>query len=239
MNRALAKSGAVLVMGIVLLSNQGCSTKWPKPEGQHGSGSAGTKLPTLSGGDSSGNTRLPTISGEHSSGDTELPNRSEGSSNGELSGFSRNPSEERIAPAEYSGVPSLPSRVDPRQRAELTKEEKAAVEAGLQDVFFGYDQWTLSDAGMKALNHDAAYLKSHPAAVLKIEGHCDERGTAAYNVALGDRRAKAALDYLVAHGIAAQRITIVSYGEERPVCTEHTEACWAKNRRAHFLVKKG
>ena len=72
-----------------------------------------------------------------------------------------------------------------RQRAEITKEEKAAIEAGLLDVFFGYDQWTLSDAGMEALNHDAQWLKDHPGAVMKVEGHCDERGTADYNVVLG------------------------------------------------------
>ena len=225
-----------MVMGIVLLSNQGCSTKWPKPEGQHGSGSAGTKLPTLSGGDSSGNTRLPTISGEHSSGDTELPNRSGGSSDGELSGFSRNPSEERIAAGEYSRAPSLPARVDPRQRADLTKEEKAAVEAGLQDVFFGYDQWTLSDAGMKALNHDAAYLKSHPTAVLKIEGHCDERGSADYNMVLGDKRAKAARNYLAEVRVELKQLAIVSYGKERPFCLDQDESCYQQNRRDHMLL---
>ena len=70
-----------------------------------------------------------------------------------------------------------------------------------------------------------------------IEGHCDERGTNEYNLALGERRAKSTMNYLVSQGIQASRITIISYGEERPVCTEKTEECWAKNRRAHFLVK--
>ncbi|PYM40725.1 MAG: hypothetical protein DME12_14595 [Candidatus Rokuibacteriota bacterium] len=77
---------------------------------------------------------------------------------------------------------------------------------------------------------------SHPLR-LRHEGHCDERGTNEYNVALGERRAKSAMDYLVSQGVRANRITIVSYGEERPLCTEHSEACWSKNRRAHFLVK--
>jgi len=72
---------------------------------------------------------------------------------------------------------------------------------------------------------------------LLIEGHCDERGTNEYNLALGERRAKATMNYLVSQGIQANRITIISYGEERPICTEKTEACWAKNRRANFLVK--
>ena len=70
-----------------------------------------------------------------------------------------------------------------------------------------------------------------------IEGHCDERGTDAYNLALGDRRASSAMNYLVSRGVRATRITTLSYGEERPVCREHTEMCWAKNRRSHFLVK--
>ena len=70
-----------------------------------------------------------------------------------------------------------------------------------------------------------------------IEGHADERGTVEYNLALGERRAKAAMNYLVAQGVQASRFTVISYGEERPFCTEHNEACWSKNRRAHFLVK--
>jgi peptidoglycan-associated lipoprotein len=71
-----------------------------------------------------------------------------------------------------------------------------------------------------------------------IEGHCDERGTAEYNLALGERRAKATQTYLVSRGVQAERITLVSYGEERPECTEHSEKCWATNRRAQFLVKE-
>ena len=70
-----------------------------------------------------------------------------------------------------------------------------------------------------------------------IEGHCDERGTNEYNISLGERRAKATMNYLISQGVAQSRVSIISYGEERPVCTDHNEACWAKNRHAHFLVK--
>ncbi|MFY4730466.1 OmpA family protein [Nitrospira sp. BLG_2] len=129
-----------------------------------------------------------------------------------------------------------PSGLPPRQRAELTKEEKAAVEAGLQDVFFGYDQWTLTDAGIEALNHDAAYLKDHPGAVLKIEGHCDERGTADYNIVLGDKRAKAARNYLAEVGVNLKQVAIVSFGKERPFCFDRGEACYQQNRRDHMLL---
>jgi len=70
-----------------------------------------------------------------------------------------------------------------------------------------------------------------------IEGHCDERGTTEYNLALGERRARATMSYLTGQGVQTSRITLISYGKERPVCTEHNEACWARNRRVHFLVK--
>ncbi len=121
-----------------------------------------------------------------------------------LSGFSQNPSEERLGKG--GDIASLsPSGMSARQRAELTKEEKAAIEAGLQDVFFGYDQWVLSDSGMEALNHDAQWLKDHPGAVMKVEGHCDERGTADYNIVLGEKRAKAARSYLIESGVAPSR----------------------------------
>ena len=114
MNRALAKSGAVMLMGIVLLSNQGCNTKGLKSEseGERGSGSVGTKLPPISGENSSGDTKLPAIPGESSSGDTKLPTISGERSSGELSGFSRNPSEERLA---QGGIRSA----DPIRRSAL------------------------------------------------------------------------------------------------------------------------
>lgn len=207
MNRVIAKSGVVMVMGVVLLLNQGCNTKWLQSDGKGGSGSESSKLPNMSGGGSSG----------------------------ELSGFSRNPSEERLAQGGYSTALN-PSGLSARQRAELTKEEKAAVEAGLQDVFFGYDQWTMSDAGMGALNHDAAYLKDHPGALLKIEGHCDERGTTDYNMVLGDKRAKAARNYLAEVGVNPKQVAIVSFGKERPFCFDRDESCYQQNRRGHMLL---
>jgi peptidoglycan-associated lipoprotein len=80
-------------------------------------------------------------------------------------------------------------------------------------------------------------MKANLNYLILIEGHCDERGTNEYNLALGERRAKTTMSYLVAQGIAATRFTIISYGEERQFCTEKNEECWAKNRRAHFLVK--
>jgi peptidoglycan-associated lipoprotein len=80
-------------------------------------------------------------------------------------------------------------------------------------------------------------MKDNPSYLMLVEGHADERGTNEYNLALGERRTKATVNYLVGRGVSSGRLTMVSYGEERPLCTEHTEACWAMNRRAHFLVK--
>jgi peptidoglycan-associated lipoprotein len=107
----------------------------------------------------------------------------------------------------------------------------------LRDVYFDFDKSNIRPPDARTLESSAAYLKANPNLLVLIEGHCDERGTAEYNIALGERRAKAAMNYLVGQGVDAGRLTLVSYGEERPVCTEHTEACWSKNRRDRFLSK--
>ena len=107
----------------------------------------------------------------------------------------------------------------------------------LQDVYFDFDKYDIRPADTKILDANAAWLKSNPNHLVLIEGHADERGTNEYNLALGERRAKSTMNYLVSQGVQANRITIISYGEERPTCMEKTEGCWAKNRRSHFLVK--
>ena len=123
------------------------------------------------------------------------------------------PSTARPAPAEFVSVNDLP------------------------DIHFDFDRYAIRPDDAHILDGHARWLKANTRQLLLIEGHCDERGTNEYNLALGDRRAAAAMNYLVAQGISAGRITTVSYGKERPQCTDPDEACWAKNRRAHFLVK--
>ena len=108
----------------------------------------------------------------------------------------------------------------------------------LQDVFFDYDAATLTDEARRALAEDAAWLKGNAQARITVEGHCDERGTSEYNLALGERRAKAVRDYLVAAGIDAGRIRTISYGKERPFAPGHDEASWKQNRRAHFTFDR-
>jgi peptidoglycan-associated lipoprotein len=109
--------------------------------------------------------------------------------------------------------------------------------AALKDINFDFDKYDIRPVDTKILDANAAWLKSNPRSLLLIEGHADERGTPEYNLALGERRAKAAMGYLVALGIQANRISIISYGQEQGLCKEHSEACWARNRRDHFLVK--
>lgn len=107
----------------------------------------------------------------------------------------------------------------------------------LKSIYFDFDKSNIRPGDAKILDASAAYLKSNSNLLVLVEGHCDDRGTAEYNIALGERRAKAAVNYLVAQGIDASRFTTVSYGKERPVCSEQNEACWAKNRRDRFLSK--
>lgn len=106
----------------------------------------------------------------------------------------------------------------------------------LKDVYFDYDESTLRDDARTALARDAEWLKKYPSIQILLEGHCDERGTEAYNLALGQRRAGATREYLDELGIGQARVKTVSYGKEKPFCTDDTEACWQENRRAHFLV---
>ena len=106
----------------------------------------------------------------------------------------------------------------------------------VQDAFFDYDQAKIRDDARSALAKTAEFLRSYPHVAIVIEGHCDERGSTEYNVALGDRRSDAAKDFLVQQGVATDRIQTVSYGKERPFCSQSGETCWQQNRRAHFRI---
>ena len=109
----------------------------------------------------------------------------------------------------------------------------------LHDVHFDYDSFELDEPSRQTLQENAQWLKDHPSVRVEIEGHCDDRGTVEYNLALGAKRAAAAKNYLVALGIARDRMTTISYGEELPLCHEETEECWSRNRRAHFVTIGG
>jgi peptidoglycan-associated lipoprotein len=153
---------------------------------------------------------------------------SPGSPGGGMAGGSAGPGAPGpgVAGATGTTIPGLPS---PKEFQETSS---------LRDVHFDFDRYEIRTQDKPVLDENAKWLKSNGAALLLIEGHCDERGTNEYNLALGERRAKATRDYLVSLGIDGGRITVISYGEERPLCTDRAEACWAQNRRSHFLVKQ-
>jgi len=106
-----------------------------------------------------------------------------------------------------------------------------------EDVYFSYDSAALSSNAQDALRRKAEWMQNHPNVSVIIEGHCDERGTNAYNMALGDRRAESAKAFLVNLGIPRSRMTTISYGEESPAVPSHNESAWARNRRAHFVTE--
>ncbi|MFQ5579348.1 MAG: OmpA family protein [Nitrospiria bacterium] len=106
----------------------------------------------------------------------------------------------------------------------------------IQDAYFDFDQWVLQRDAKVALELNARWLEAHPEARIQIEGHGDIRGTREYNLALGERRAKGAMNFLVSLGVARSRMSFISFGEENNVCSEKNEACYKKNRRAHFVV---
>ena len=104
----------------------------------------------------------------------------------------------------------------------------------LSDIFFDFDRFVIRNDAQSVLEANAGVLKSQSGEKILLEGHCDERGTSAYNLVLGERRAQAAAQYLRDLGVPSSQIQITSYGKERPFCAEHSEACWQSNRRAHF-----
>ena len=116
------------------------------------------------------------------------------------------------------------------------KEFQQATE--MTDIHFDFDRYDIRGEDESTLSSNAAWLRTNKSYLVLIEGHTDERGTSEYNVALGERRAKTAQNYLVSHGIDSRRISIISYGENRGQCSDSTEECWAKNRRAHFRIKR-
>ena len=109
----------------------------------------------------------------------------------------------------------------------------------LQEIYFGFDSFDLTSDARAILKKNADWIKSNQSARVEIEGHCDDRGTNEYNLALGAKRAQAAKDYLVSLGIPTDRLSTISYGEELPVCREQNEDCWQKNRRDRFVVSTG
>ncbi len=130
---------------------------------------------------------------------------------------------------------AAPRKLSPEQRADLNQ-----LHARISDAFFDYNEANIRTDATSALSQDVGVIRNilteYPAEKLQIEGHADERGSAEYNLALADRRSRAAQEFLSSRGIAQNQLSVLSYGEERPVCTEQTEACYQQNRRVHITV---
>lgn len=139
------------------------------------------------------------------------------------------------AVAEARITVTAPSAVTPPPLPAVTDD--AFFAANIKDAFFDYDQYSIREDAQVALQADARALNQRPNIRITIEGHCDERGSEKYNLALGDRRANAIKEYLVGQGVNASRIDTISYGEERPFCEDHNETCWQDNRRGHIVMR--
>jgi len=149
---------------------------------------------------------------------------------------------DRISPKGTAGARSSsekpPATQDsPRAGSSLDahREGKVPESGPLREAFFEFDSYNLTGEARRVLQANAVWLKANPSASVEIEGHCDERGTTEYNLALGAKRARAAMDYLISLGIAPSRIKATSYGEELPACREQTENCYQKNRRDRLV----
>ena len=149
------------------------------------------------------------------------------------------PSEQRSTPVERAATPAeTPAPAPSRMPDTATRARIQELLDRIQDAYFDYNQKTLRPDAETALKSDAQTLteiiQQYPDFKLTVEGHCDERGSDEYNLALGEARAKRAVDYLASLGLPTNQLKTISYGKEKPVCTEHDEACWQKNRRAHI-----
>jgi len=201
----------IAMSGLVFLIVMGCSSKNVK------STSEGTELSSSDG--TSG------LGAPGTGGGGARPG-------GPLTGFSKKPADESIA----GTAPLMLSKADqPGMESREARKAREDSRTQLADIYFAFDRWGLSDEGKKNLSESAGFLKDHPKAKLLIEGHCDERGSAEYNLTLGEKRAKEARQYLSDLGVH-NTVAVTSYGKERPTCKEHDESCYSKNRRAHLLI---
>ena len=133
-------------------------------------------------------------------------------------------------------APTAPATPDEQQVFSRKSLDELNAEKPMTDVYYELDQSELKEEGRQALQKDADWMRKWPTTKVTIEGHCDSRGTAEYNLALGERRAQTAKDYLVGLGVGADRVLTISKGKESPFCSDENEECWSQNRRGHFVI---
>ena len=165
------------------------------------------------------------------------PKSSEVTSSPEMQPEAQKEAAPAVEPAkEEQKVEQKAEPVKEEPKPEATQERAASASSGLQPIYFDFDKSFVRDDAKAAMKANADWLKANPKVKVKIEGNCDERGTKEYNQALGQRRASSAKKYLTDLGISAKRISLISYGKEKPVCSENAEDCWQKNRRDEFTA---
>ena len=147
------------------------------------------------------------------------------------------PKDTEPIPETFQVAKAEPSEIIREQLDKIQEEELATVSAGLEDVFFQFDSWSLTAEAKDSLERDMAWLTNDPSSLLIIEGHADQRGTQAYNMVLGKKRAMAVRDFLSQLGVDPSRLTVISYGKDKPFCQDITEVCYQLNRRGHLLVQ--
>lgn len=194
---------------------------------RRGDGSGGGQGGGSGGGDTGSSLERRGPSGSGGSG----REGGDAGGSGPLKGFDRGSSEEKIGSSSTMVAKADQAEIDARKAREAALRD-------LEDIYFAFDKWGLSQEGQKNLAESAEFLKRSPTIRLVIEGHCDERGSREYNLVLGEKRAKEVRRYLADLGIK-NPVSINSYGKERPVCTERDESCYWKNRRAHLAVDDG
>ena len=200
------KTSGPIFFSLFLLANLGCAPSATNPD----LGSAGT------------------------ADSTESPAQSLGEGRSDTTRESNLPGGAGTAPSKGSKSPAASS--SSLDQLKEGKSTATAASSPLRDVLFEFDSHDLRGDARDILNSNAEWLKRNGSIRVEVEGHCDERGTNEYNLALGARRSQSARDYLVSLGISAERISTISYGEEIPACTEGDENCWRQNRRARFIV---
>lgn len=223
------------------IGGSGSAGSDPGGSGSFGIGPGGAESSGMEpGGSVASRDPLPAIGSGSTEGGTS---ESSGAGHGEgpLKGFEpvtpgKTPQEETV------GSKTMVAKADPsagvgERLEEMQREQLATAAAGLQDVFFGFDSWVLTETGRQSLAQAAKWLRENPGKRLTIEGHCDERGTVSYNFVLGEKRALAIRNYLIELGVDRTQLMVVSFGKERPFCKLSTEDCYQQNRRGHLVVR--
>lgn len=231
-------SPGLILVSIFLLTAGGCADKplsVPPMAGEGGNSGGSISSGSVSGGIQERGVGAGETGGKGGSfADGGGPSSGSGNSSGGMGDFHSGP---------LTGDDTVKGQLGGGSSGGATSPQVASLvpfhtNPNLTDIFFAYDRHDLNDESKSVLRKNADWLKSNPNVSIQIQGHCDERGTNNYNLALGQRRAQSAKNFLVSLGVAGKRINAMTYGEEKPFCVARNEDCWSQNRRGHFMATK-